>query len=184
MAITNWMAWEGGVDMCAATGTGLTMPNILIHVARLVHTPIGSAPAGMILYQPDPQSQPQIMGFISPDLNIGKYFGPKIFAGTPFEPAPVLQAEIEVRIDYPDSVSSRVKVGSFLFEATLSGFGPLEIINRAPSAMPPFAQQGVEAAAKKAALRVNGKEIRLILPPMGIGGGPAAVFAPCGVYAR
>jgi hypothetical protein len=77
-----------------------------------------------------------------------------------------------------------MKVGSFLFETTFSGLGPLEIINRTPSAMPPFAQQGVEAAAQKAALRVNGKEISLILPPMGVGGGPAAVFSPCGVYAR
>src|SRR5688572_18542458 len=65
--ITSWMSWEGGVDLCAATQGGLAMPNVIIHVARMVHTPNGSAPAGMILYQPDPAAPPLVMGFCSPD---------------------------------------------------------------------------------------------------------------------
>jgi hypothetical protein len=184
MTITNWMAWEGGVDLCAVTDAGLSMPNVLIHVARLVHTPIGSAPAGMILYQPDPQGPPEVFGFISSNKEVGAYFGPKIFAGTPFEAAPVLEASIEVSINYPNTVSSQIKVGGLMFEVTMSGLSALELINRAPAAMPPFAQQGAESAAGQASLNVNGKEVKIILPPMGIGGGPAAVFSPCGVYAR
>jgi hypothetical protein len=184
VAINNWMAWEGGVDMCAVTDSSLSMPNILIHVARLVHTPVGSAPAGMILYQPDPQGQPLAFGFISPNLAVGRYFGPNIFAGTPFEQAPVVEAGIEINVDYPHSVSSIVKIGDILFETALSGLGSLELINRPPAAMPPFAQQGLESAAQNVSLKVNGKDIRIIIPPVGISGGPGAVFSSCGVYAR
>lgn len=38
------------------------------------------------------------MGFVVQDETIGAYFGPHIFAGTPFESAPVLAAQIEVTI--------------------------------------------------------------------------------------
>jgi hypothetical protein len=183
MAIERWMAWEGGVDVGAMTAPGLPMPNVLVHVARMVHTPLGSAPSGMILYQPDPQGQPAAMGFISTVPKIGDYCGPNIFAGTPFEPAPTLAAEIQVT-SLPGSVIARVKVGSFLFEVYLSDLGPLELINRVPAAMPPFFQQGLEAKANKVSVKVNGQELKLILPPMGIAGGPAAVSSPCGVYAR
>jgi hypothetical protein len=39
------MAWEGGADRVALTVPDLAMPNVIIHVARLVHTPLGSAPS-------------------------------------------------------------------------------------------------------------------------------------------
>jgi hypothetical protein len=61
------MSWEGGVDLVAATTEGLAMPNVLIHVARMVHTPAGSAPSGMVLYQPDPAAPPAVIGFVSHD---------------------------------------------------------------------------------------------------------------------
>ncbi len=184
MAISNWMAWEGGVDLVALTDKSLSQPNVIVHAARMVHTPKGSAASGMILYQPDPKGTPLAMGFIGHDLEIGKYFGPKIFAGTPFEQAPVLAANIEVWTKLPGSVGCKIKVGNLLFEATFSELGPLELISRAPSAMPPFHQQGLEAKAGKVSLKVNGKDIPLIVPPVGITGGPAAVWAPCGIYAR
>src|ERR1700712_574809 len=95
----QWMSWEGGVDLVAATAPGLPMPNVIVHVARVVHTPIGSAPAGLLFWQPDPAAPPAIMGFICTSVAIGKYFGPSIFAGTPFENAPVLEAAIAIEMD-------------------------------------------------------------------------------------
>ena len=58
------------------------------------------------------------------------------------------------------------------------------LINRAPSVMPPFHQQGVEVKAGKTILKVDGKEVNIIIPPVGITGGPASVYSPNGVYAR
>ncbi len=184
-AVGKWMAWEGGVDLVALTAPNLPMPNVIVHVARMVHTPLGSAPAGMVFYQPDASKPPLVMGFVGTDAKIGAYFGPNIFAGTPFENAPVVNATIDIdTAAAPKSVSSRVKVGGHVFEVTLEQLGPLGFINRAPAAMPPFAQQGLEAAAGKASLKVDGKPVSIIVPPVGISGGPAAVWAPAGVYAR
>ena len=64
MNITNYMSWVGRVDVAGVHGLSET-PNIIVHVARMVHTPAGSAPAGMILIQPDPAAPPTLMGFIS-----------------------------------------------------------------------------------------------------------------------
>ena len=178
------MSWEGGVDLVAVTQSGLAMPNIIVHVARMVHTPVGSAPSGMVFYQPDPTAPPALMGFVSHDMNVGKYFGPKIFAGTPFENAPVLSARIEIDSSKPGEVSASVTVGGFVLKTRLSGLKTAELIQRAPAAMPPFWQQGVEAAASAAELTVNGNRVAIQLPPVGITGGPAAVWSPCGVYAR
>jgi hypothetical protein len=184
MSVSNWMSWEGGVDLVAMTAAGLPMPNVIVHVARIVHTPVGSAPAGMILYQPDPKGAPLAMGFISPDAKVAAYFGPKIFAGTPFEQAPALTATIEIKTDLPKQVTSKVTVAGHTFEVTLSDLTALELINRPPGQMTPFTQQGPEAAAGKATLTVDGKPVSLILPPQGISGGAAAVWSPAGIYAR
>jgi len=181
--VQHWMSWEDGVDLVALTKPGLPMPNLIVHVARIVHTPVGSAPSGMILWQPDPSAAPRVMGFISADLNVARYFGPNIFAGTPFEQAPALQASITVNVA-ADTVSSKVVVGGITFETRLRGLAVSELINRAPAAMPPFFQQGLEQAASNAELLVNGEKVSLIVPPMGITGGPAAVYSACGIYAR
>lgn len=179
----SWMSWEGGVDLVASTAKGLAQPNVIVHVARMVHTPRGSSPAGMVLYQPDPGKPPAVMGFICPDPKLGAWFGPGIFAGTPFEKAPALTARIEVHADLPGSVRSRVEAGGHVFEATLSKLGPLELIHR-PAGPLPFAQQGLEAQAAAVRLEVDGKEVALILPEAGLSGGPPAVWAPAGLYAR
>ncbi len=184
MAVSKWMAWEGGVDLAAVTQQGLSMPNVIVHVARMVHTPVGSAAAGMILYQPDPKGAPVVMGFVSPDPAVAKYFGPHIFAGTPFEQAPVLSAEIVVNSDSPGPVTSKITVGGHVFEVTLSDLKPMALINRDPAAMTPFTQQGCEASAGQASLKVDGQAVKIILPPVGLGGGSAAVWAPAGIYAR
>lgn len=159
------------------------MPNVIVHVARIVHTPLGSAPGGMVFWQPDPAAPPAIMGFVSHDAGFGSYFGTHIFAGTPFEQAPVLAATIEVETS-AGRVASRVKAGDFLFEVEMTGLGALEHINRVPGAMTPFTQDVVEAVADTATLKVNGVPVSVIIPPIGISGGPAAVYAPAGIYAR
>jgi hypothetical protein len=181
--ISSWMSWEGGVDLTAATTEGLAMPNVIVHVARMVHTPVGSAPAGMVLWQPDPGAAPAVMGFISPDAAVGAYFGPNIFAGTPFENAPVLAADISVDVSAGRAVSV-VRVGGVTLEVELSGPGALARFNRPPAPMTPFSQDVIEAAASSAALKVNGTPVSIVLPQAGIGGGAAAVFSPAGLYAR
>ena len=185
MAIEQWMAWEGGVDLVALTQEGSEMPNVILHVARMVHTPVGSAPSGMVLWQPDSSAPPQLAAFISTDPQVGAYFGPNIFAGTPFENVPVLKAQIEIFIDLPDAVGARVTIeeAGMVFESRLTSPGALEQINRAPGFLP-FTQQGLEACGQSATLRLNGEEIALTLPEWTMSGGPAACWAPCGIYAR
>lgn len=183
MSIHHWMSWEGGVDLVVATQSGLPMPNVIVHVARMVHTPVGSAPAGLVMYQPDPARPPMAMGFVSPDPKVGAYFGANIFAGTPFEKAPVLKAQIEIFHDL-NSCGAQVVIGDITLRTTLSGLKPLELVHRQPAPMTPFTQQGIEAPATTAKLSVNGKEIAIMVPPVGISGGPAAVWSPMGLYAR
>jgi len=177
------MSWEGGIDLVAVTSPDLQMPNVIVHLGRMVNTPVGNAPSGMILWQPDPNAMPVLMGFVSTNAEVGKYFGPNIFAGTPFEHAPVLDAKIDIQISASKAVS-KLEVGGYSFEVEMSDFSEPYLINRAPAAMPPFHQQGVEIHAKKAILKVNGQAISIIIPPAGISGGPASVVSPNGVYAR
>ncbi len=182
-AVKQWMSWEGGIDLVAVTSPELQMPNVIVHLGRMVNTPVGNAPSGMIFWQPDPQAAPVVMGFVSTDAKVGAYFGPNIFAGTPFENAPVLDAEIKIDIT-SSSAKSTCVVGGITFEVELSDFSEPYLIDRKPSAMPPFYQQGVEIHARKATLKVNGESINIIIPPVGISGGPASVVSPNGVYAR
>ncbi len=181
--IKSWMSWEGGVDLVAATQEGLAMPNVIIHVARMVHTPKGSAPSGMILWQPDPAAPPAVIGFVSSNAEVGHYFGPQIFAGTPFESAPVLDATVEVETQ-DGRVTSKVQAGGLLFEVEFTALGALERINREPGGMTPFTQDVLEAVAGSVSLKVNGAPVSIMVPPVGISGGPAAVYAAAGTYAR
>ena len=181
--IRQWMSWEGGIDLVALTDPSYQMPNLIVHLGRMVHTPVGSAPSGMILWQPDPASPPAVMGFVSTQSEVGHYFGPNIFADTPFEQAPVLNAQIRIDIQ-ADRAVSRCVVGEYEFEVTMSDLSEPYLIQRNPSAMPPFYQQGVEIHARQVSVKINGTGINIIVPPMGITGGPASVLAPNGVYAR
>jgi len=181
--VSKWMSWEGGVDLVALTSPDLQMPNVIVHLGRMVNTPVGNAPSGMILWQPDPNALPLVMGFVSTNPEVGNYFGPNIFAGTPFEQAPVLDAKIEIQLSTTQAYS-KCEVAGYVFEVEMSDFSDPYLISRPPSAMPPFHQQGVEIHAKKVSLKVNGKAILITVPPVGITGGPASVVAPNGVYAR
>ena len=181
--VTKWMSWEGGIDLVALTSPDLQMPNVIVHLGRMVNTPVGDAPSGMIFWQPDTNAAPLVMGFVGNNATVGAYFGPNIFAGTPFEQAPVLDATIDIQI-HGDRAYSKCVVGDYTFEVEMSDFSDPYLIDRQPSAMPPFYQQGVEIHARKASLKVNGESINLIIPPLGISGGPASVVSPNGVYAR
>ena len=75
-------------------------------------------------------------------------------------------------------------VGDYTFKVEMSDFTEPYLINREPAAMPPFYQQGVEIHARKVALKINGEAINIIVPPVGITGGPASVVSRNGVYAR
>ena len=181
--VTNWMSWEGGIDLTAVTSPGLQMPNVIVHLGRIVNTPAGNAPSGMIFWQPDTNAAPLVFGFVGADAKVGAYFGPHIFAGTPFETAPVLDAIIDIQISATGAYAKCI-TGGYTFEVEMSDFSTPYLINREPSAMPPFYQQGVEIHARKASLKVNGQKIDIIIPPAGISGGPASVVSPNGVYAR
>ncbi len=181
--VTKWMSWEGGIDLAAVTSSDLQMPNLIIHLGRMVNTPVGNAASGMILWQPDAAAAPAVMGFVSTDETVGKYFGPNIFADTPFEAAPVLDATFDIKIT-ADKAIAKCTTGGYTFEIEMSDFTDPYLINRAPSAMPPFTQQGVEIHARKVSVKINGETISIIVPPVGITGGPASVVSPNGVYAR
>ncbi|HEX7897835.1 MAG TPA: hypothetical protein VF950_08755 [Planctomycetota bacterium] len=183
MAITRWMSWEGGVDLAAGTRPDLAVPNALVRVARVAHTPLGSAPAGLLVWQPDPHGHPAVAGFVCPDPAIGAWFGPNLFRGTPFEDAPALPAVIEIDVRLPDAVAAKVTVGGHVFEVTLTDLGPAGAVNRPPGLMP-FAQQGVEARAGSASLKVDGQAIAIHVPALGMSGAPGACWSPVGLYAR
>jgi hypothetical protein len=184
MPVNQWMSWEAGVDLVALTDSKLTSPNVILHVARIVHTPVGSAPAGMIFWQPDPAMPPKVAGFISTNLAVAKYFGPNIFAGTPFEGAPAIEAQIHITPAHPGSASAKVHAAGFTFETHLTGLGSLVNIHRQPGPMTPFLQTGLESPADTATLKVDGRPVPIIVPPIGISGGHAAVWAPAGIYSR
>jgi hypothetical protein len=183
MPIHTWMSWEAGVDILGATRPGLAMPNVLVHVARVVHTPIGSAPAGMVMFQPDPQQPPKVLGFVSTDAKLAAWFGANVFAGTPFANAPALTARIEIETR-PERASARVEVAGLRFDVVLSQLSPAELVHRSPGQPMPFAIQGLEARAAAAELRVDGALLPLTIPAIAMNGAPGAVFSACGVYAR
>lgn len=176
------MSWSGGVDLVALTA-GAESPNIIVHVAEMVHTPVGSAPSGMILLQPDPSQAPQVMGFISTDPSVAEYFGPNIFKGTPFEHAPALAAEIEITSSN-HSVVAKITVGDVVIESELSNLATLEKHSREPSDFTPFSQDVLERVAETASIKINGEPLEITVPPVGISGGAAAVNSPAGIYAR
>jgi hypothetical protein len=182
MSMTRWMSWEGGVDLAGFTAPGLAAPNLVVHVGRMVHSPAGHAPAGLVLWQPEPRSAPAVMGFVCEDDALARYFGPQIFAGTPFEHAPCLRGIVRVFFE-GNACGSRVEVEGHVFETTLHELGPLEVVNRPQGALP-FHQQGLEAVPQRVSVKVDGRALDVIVPPVGMSGGPAVAWSPCGSYSR
>lgn len=179
----HWMSWEGGVDLIGMTDGFLERPNVIMHVARMVHTPVGSAPSGMIFWQPDPTAAPLVCGFVSSDPAVATYLANRIFVGTPFEGAPAVLGTVTVDIS-AEHVSARMEIPGFIFKSHLSEFSETTLIHRAPSVTAPFYQQGLEAAAGHSCLKVNGSSVKIATPAVGISGGPGAALSACGLYAR
>lgn len=182
MSVSKWMSWEGGVDLVALSDENLPMPNVIVHIARMVHTPVGSAASGMILL-PNDDGTPKVMGFVSTAEEIGDYFGANIFAGTPFENAPTLVGEINVETDFPKTAKVTVKIEGYEIILELSDFDEIHRVNRPPVNLP-FSDDSLEAKAGSIKLTVNNQELKVIVPPAGLSGGPAAVFSPTGIYSR
>ncbi len=179
MSVTKWMSWEGGVDLVALSNENIPMPNIIVHFARMVHTPVGSAPSGMILL-PDETGMPKVMAFVSMDKMVGDYFGANVFAGTPFELAPTIVGDIAVEANQ-ESARVTVKIEGYEIVLELSELGQLIRVNR-QSLNLPFHDDSLESAAGKVKLTVNGEKVSVIVPPVGMSGGPAAVFSATGFY--
>jgi hypothetical protein len=184
MQVANWMSWEGGVDLVAASTQDAVMPDVIVHIARTVNTPLGSSPAGMILIPnfEDHSAAPLMMGFVAANADVGAYFGPNIFAGTPFEQAPVITADIQIEVGQ-NTANAKITVGDLIIETRLSEIGEAFLINR-PAENLPFVQQGVEANAGRVELLINGKPQTVFVPEIGMTGGYGAVYAATGVYAR
>jgi hypothetical protein len=183
ISVSQWISWLDGIDLHATTSADIQSPNVIVHLGRTVNTPVGNAPAGMILWQPDPSVMPAVTGFVCSDKVVAKYIGSNIFADTPFEHAPILSASINVNI-YSDKAISSCIVGGYHFEVEMNEFSAPYMVYRQPASMPPFWQQGIEISCGKTVLKINGEIINIIVPPVGITGGPASVVKPNGIYAR
>jgi hypothetical protein len=160
----------------------MPMPNVIVHIARRVHTPVGSAASGMILL-PDESGMPKVMGFVSTDKLVGDYFGKNVFAGTPFESAPTILGEISVEITYPNLAKVTVNIEGYEIVLELSELSELTRVSRQSPNLP-FHDNSLEASAGKVKLTVNGEEVSVVVPPIGMSGGPAAVYSATGFYSR
>ncbi len=168
--------------MVALSNEDVPMPNIIVHVARMVHTPVGSAPSGMILL-PDENGMPKVMGFLSTNKNVGDYFGANIFAGTPFEAAPTIVGDIKIETNLPHSATATVTIEGYEIVLEISDLGELMRVNRQSPNLP-FHDDSLESAAGNVKLIINGEEMSVIVPPVGMSGGAAAVFSATGTYSR
>ena len=175
---TDFLSWFDGVDAMLKPTPDAPMPNVLVHVARITNTPAGMTPGGMLLINPDNKEMPDLFGFICEEL--GNYYGPKIFKGTPFENAPVLVAKITMNIDFPNSVSTKIEVAGHVIELELSNFDEAQFYHREGGM--PFTQNVVEALAHTATFKFDGRVLEGQLPESGIGGGLPAVYSPSGIY--
>ncbi len=179
----QWMSWEAGVSLVGVTRAGLRSPDVQVHVARSVHTPVGSAPGGLVWWRPDPDAPPLIAGFVSTDPEVAAFLGPRLFAGTALEHAGALDAALAVVVG-ATSVTGRIQVGAHLFELELSELSPPSAIHRTPTPAAPYLQQGIEAVARRTRLKVDGAPVDIQPLPRAFDDGPGARWSPCGLYAR
>jgi len=177
---TAFLSWHDGVDAMLKPTPDSPMPNVLIHVARMVNTPLGICSAGMILINPQNKEVPDFFGFVAENKELGQYYGTNIFKGTPFEQAPVFKAEISLRVDFPNKVKAKIVAAKHTIELELSDFDTAQYYDR-PGGMP-FHQNVIEAKAKKAVFKFDRKMIAGELPPEGLAGGLPACYAPTGIY--
>lgn len=177
----DFLSWHDGVDAMLKPTPDSPMPHVLVHVARMTNTPWGMAPGGMLLINPELKEVPDFFGFICADEELGRYYGPKIFMGTPFEQAPVYKADISITGNFPGNLVVTIETAGHLVELELSDFDPAVFYERVPFPMR-FHQKVIEAAAKSATFKFDGKIIGGQLPSTGIGAGLPACYSPAGIY--
>ncbi len=178
---TDFLAWHDGVDAMLKPTPDSPMPNVLVHVGRCVNTPTGICSAGMVLINPENREMPDFFGFIAEDEELGKYYGPKIFKGTPFENAPVHKADFTFDFDFPNKSAVKIVASGHTIELELSEFDPATYYDRPATGMP-FRQNVIEARAHKAIFKFDGKVIGGELPPEGLAGGLPGCYSPTGIY--
>ena len=125
------------------------------------------------------------MGFVAENPVVGDYFGPHIFAGTPFEQAPVVQAQPNVMWNDAEAMAT-INLPNLQIEVRMFQLSAPYKVDRdaGENNHLPFFQQGIEQSAARVEVRINGALQTITVPPVGITGGPAAVVAPCGNYGR
>ena len=123
------------------------------------------------------------MGFVSTNPSVAAYFGPNIFAGTPFENAPVLDATIAVT-QSTNSCSADITIGDTRIQVTMDQLGNIIRANRDIGEQSPFAQQTLERAAGTSTLTINGQPAAIVIPDAPDGAAPSAAFTPSGIYSR
>ncbi len=74
------------------------------------------------------------------------------------------------KIIFPHTASLNVKIEGFDVYLELSDSNVLTRVNRKPSNLP-FKDDSLEAAAGSVKLTVNGEEMSVIVPPVGMSGG-------------
>jgi hypothetical protein len=47
--VSRWMSWEGGIDLVAVTSPDLQMPNLIVHLGRMVALKINGQPITIIV---------------------------------------------------------------------------------------------------------------------------------------
>ena len=180
--IESWLSWEYGVDITASTVENARQPNLVIHAARQVFTPVGSGAAGLILFTPPRACEPTLRYVVSQNYEVGRYCATQVFAGTPFEDAEVCGGEVVVG-ERGANIEIRVKTAAVEIEALLENIGVLQEVMR-PRGVLPYAQNQLEAGVQTVSLRLDGREQLLYLPPGIAEIAPLALWKPCGHYSR
>jgi hypothetical protein len=174
MALNHWMSWESGMEVTAATTAGGS-PSLVLHLARMLHTPIGSARGGMLFWQPDPAGDPLVLCSVTTDSKVGDYCRSHLFPGTLFEEAPPVLGDISIEV-HPDDVFARIAIPGFIFDLRLSGIATA-ILSDSPAATPALCHhRRIRSDIHRTTLKLNGRTVDLA--------SARSTFSPCGFKAR
>jgi len=173
MALNHWMSWESGMEVTAATAH--EAPSLVLHLARMLHTPVGSARGGMLLWQPDPRGAPLALCSVTTDSRVGDYCRSHIFAGTLFGNAPPVLGDISIEV-HPDDVFARIDIPGFIFELRLSGIATPALSDSLPTPSSPCHQKAIRSEIHRTTLKLNGRTVDLA--------SAESIFSPCGFKVR
>jgi hypothetical protein len=182
--LSQWLTFEDGVVLAGRTHESFLLPNLVLVVTGFGRSPRGEGPAGFVLWQPDPDGDPEIADFVGERRRMGRRLD-ALFAGSEIAGSPIALGELAVA---RKPRRGRVRVDVFAcgheITARLDDLAPAELVSRPPSAEAPFWQQGVEARAARVRLRIDGRDTTFLPVARSPLGGPAACWSPAGVWAR